>query len=235
MSLIDEAQQDIKISVDNWTLILIAAQAKGKEDLKGKEALVNRTIAALNREIKNFPSDKEGVRLANMASRLSAKLSELIPKFNKLPVPGCCYYTGKDYLKNVVAIAEKQERVENAMMQLKATPSENPKVKEYFQNALMKLKKGENVPLPDFYHATRALEGVITSQTIRQSIGGAAGPGTYMSCNNEGDIGYGPHAFAIDEGCLVDTSANTFTGRQPYNPLRLLTAHPGPGYTLAFH
>ena len=36
-----------------------------------------------------------------------------------------------------------------------------------------------------------------------------------MSCNNEGHIGYGPYAFAIDEGILVDTQAKFFTGRQP--------------------
>lgn len=185
-------------------------------EIKTKEEWVNRTIRAIHQEIKTMPSGQEEQRMVAIASRLASKLQQFIPKLNVLPVPGCCHYDGKDYLRNVVAIAEKQERIENALMQLKITPSHNPKVSEYFQTALVKLKKGNNVPLPDFYHATRAgLESIIKSQNILQSTQGAVGPGTYISCNNEGDSGYGPQAFAIDESCLVGTKATTFTGRKP--------------------
>ena len=117
---------------------------------------------------------------------------------------------------NVVTIAEKQERVEDAIKQIKITTGVDKKVSEYFQKTLTKLQHGINVPLPDFFHATRAgLENIIQTKTILQSTSGAAGPGTYMSCNNEGHIGYGPYAFAIDEGILVNTQAKFFTGRQP--------------------
>lgn len=70
--------------------------------------------------------------------------------------------------------------------------------------------------MPDYFHATRAgLESIIANQNILQSRTGATGPGTYISCNNEGDHGYGSHTFAIDEGNLADTVATFRTGRHP--------------------
>ena len=77
---------------------------------------------------------------------------------------------------NVVTIAEKQERVEDAIKQIKITTGVDKKVSEYFQKTLTKLQHGINVPLPDFFHATRTgLENIIQTKTIRQSTMGAAG------------------------------------------------------------
>lgn len=187
------------------------------DEIAEKQALVNRTITNLNDAIQNkVILGQEDKRLVEIARRLSTKLKQFIPYLKTAPVPGCCLYSGENYLMNVVTIAEKQERVEDAIKQIKITPGVDQRVSEYFQKTLKKLQNGINVPLPDFFHATRAgLESIIQSQTIRQSTSGYAGPGTYMSCNNEGHFGYGPYAFAIDEGILVDTQAKFFTGRLP--------------------
>lgn len=187
------------------------------EEIAAKQALVNRTISNLNDAIQNKEIlGQEDKRLVEIAKRLSSKLTQFIPYLTSAPVPGCCLYSGEDYLMNVVAIAEKQERVEDAIKQITITTGVNKKVSEYFQKTLAKLQNGINVPLPDFFHATRTgLESIIETKTIRQSISGFAGPGTYVSCNNEGHSGYGPYAFAIDESILVNTQAKFFTGRQP--------------------
>jgi len=188
------------------------------DEIVEKQALVKRTISNLNDAIQNkVILGQEEKRLVEIAKKLSFKLTQFIPFLNSAPVPGCCLYFGEDYLINVVTIAEKQERVEDAIKQIKlTTPEVDIKVSEYFQKTLTKLQHGINVPLPDFFHATRiGLENIIQTKTIRQSTSGVEGPGTYMSCNNEGHIGYGPYAFAIDEGILVNTQAKFFTGRQP--------------------
>ena len=178
---------------------------------------VNRTISLLDKEIQNKAiNNQEDKRLITIAKKLNEKLRLFIPRLTSFPVPGCCNYEGQDYLVNVVAIAEKQERVEKALAHLKINPVADTKVHDYFQRTLAKLKQGLNIPLPDFFHATRAgLESIIKDQTIRQSPSGAAGPGTYISSNNEGEHGYGSHAFAIDEGCVTGTSGKFFTGRRP--------------------
>lgn len=189
-----------------------------KDDLEEKEALVNKTITCLNDAIKNQAIvSQEDKRLVGIARKLSSRLAQFIPHLKTLPVPGCCCYCGEDdYLRNVVAIAEKQERVEDAIKLIKITAGVDAKVSDYFQRTLGNLQQGINVPIPDFFHATRAgLESIIQSKTILQSTNGYAGPGTYMSCNNEGHHGYGPYSFAIDEGVLVDTRARFFIGRQP--------------------
>lgn len=186
-------------------------------ELDDKEALVNRTIIELNEAIQNqLILGQEEKRLVEIARKLSSRLTQFIPYLKSAPVPGCCFYSGDNYLVNVVTIAEKQERVEDAIKQLKVTTGIDKKVSDYFHKTLAKLQQGINVPLPDFFHATRAgLESIIQTKTIRQSTSGLAGPGTYMSCNNEGHIGYGPYSFAIDESILVNTQAKIFTGRQP--------------------
>lgn len=187
------------------------------DEIAEKQALVNKTITHLNDAILNqVIAGQEEKRLVEIARKLSSKLTQFIPHLKSTPAPGCCFYRGDDYLRNVVAIAEKQERVEDAIKQIKIATGIDKKVSEYFQKTLTKLQQGINVPLPDFFHATRAgLENIIQTKSIRQSTSGAAGPGTYVSCNNEGHIGYGPYAFAIDEGILVDTQGKFFTGRQP--------------------
>jgi cardiolipin synthase len=186
-------------------------------ELAEKQALVNGTISNLNDAIQNqVIIGQEEKRLVEIARKLSSKLAQFIPYLKSAPVPGCCFYSGDDYLVKVVTIAEKQERVEDAIKQIKITTGVDKKVSDYFHKTLAKLQQGIDVPLPDFFHATRAgLESIIQTRTIRQSTSGAAGPGTYMSCNNEGHIGYGPYAFAIDESILVNTQAKFFTGRQP--------------------
>ncbi len=116
----------------------------------------------------------------------------------------------------MVTIAEKQERVDAALAYIKNTPGTDEKIKSYFQKTLEKLQSGINVALPDYFHATQAgLESIIASKTIVQSKTGLTGPGTYISCNNEGDHGYGSHTFAIDETCLIDTQGMFRTGRHP--------------------
>ncbi len=193
---------------------------ESQEDVEASLAkleLVQRTITALDNEILNkICTTQEEERLVTIAKKLRLKLIEYIPLLKKFSVPGCCHYFGNDYLKNIVAIAEKQERIEDAIKHIKLAPNSNTKVSEYFINTLKKLQAGNNVPLPDFYHATRSgLENIIQTKTILQSITGRAGPGTYVSCNNEGEFGYGTHAFGIDEASLADTQGNFFTGRLP--------------------
>lgn len=187
-----------------------------EEEVNEKVELINRTVTALNDEINKSPISQEHQRLISIAKRLSADLVKFIPSMKTKPVPGCCLYEGDDYLANVVAIAEKQEKVLAAMKYMKTMSGIDQKVTTFFQKTLSKLQSGINAPLPDYFHATRAgLENIIATQTILQSVTGLTGPGTYMSCNNEGDHGYGTHAFAIDEGCLIDTVANFRTGRKP--------------------
>jgi phosphatidylserine/phosphatidylglycerophosphate/cardiolipin synthase-like enzyme len=187
-----------------------------EEEVKEKLESINRTITALNAEINQTPTSQEHKRLIAIAKRLSNDLVKFIPYLTTAPLPGCCLYEGERYLANVVAIAEKQERVEAAIKYIKNADGIDQKVYEYFQKTLSKLQQGINVPLPDYFHATRAgFESIMKSQTILQSQTGLTGPGVYMSCNNEGDHGYGTHAFAIDEGCLIDTKGIFRTGRTP--------------------
>ncbi len=186
------------------------------EEINEKIEFINRTITALNDEINKTPTSQENQRLIAIANRLSADLVKFIPYMKTASVPGCCLYEGDNYLANVIAIAEKQERVETAIKHIKNMSGINQKVYDYFQKTLKKLQSGINAPLPEYFHATRAgLESIIASQNILQSKTGATGPGTYISCNNEGDHGYGSHTFAIDEGILVDTAATFRTGRHP--------------------
>lgn len=192
------------------------ADDSSDEETINKIELVNRTISALNSEINKNAISQENQRLMTIAKRLSADLLKFIPYLTTAPVPGCCLYEGENYLANVVAIAEKQERIESALKYIKNAIGVDRKVDDYFQKTLKKLQSGINAPLPDYFHATReGLESIIRSQNILQSKTGYTGPGTYISCNNEGDHGYGSHAFAIDEGCLVDTVAKFRTGRHP--------------------
>ena len=186
------------------------------EEVDKKIELINRTITLLNTEINKAPASQEHKRLISIAKRLSTDLASFIPHIKTAPVPGCCLYKGNNYLANVVAIAEKQERVENAIRYIKNISEVDQKVYDYFQKTLKKLQSGINVPLPDYFHATKnGLESIIASQNILQSKTGFTGSGTYISCNNEGDHGYGSHTFAIDEGCLIDTIGTFRTGRHP--------------------
>jgi phosphatidylserine/phosphatidylglycerophosphate/cardiolipin synthase-like enzyme len=186
------------------------------EEVHEKIALINRTVTALNNEINKTATSQENQRLLAIAKRLSADLVKFIPSMKTAPVPGCCLYEGDNYLANVITIAEKQERVETAIKYMKSVSGVNQKVYDYFQKKLKELQSGTNAPLPDYFHATRAgLESIIASQNILQSKTGATGPGTYISCNNEGDHGYGSHTFAIDEAILVNSTATFRTGRHP--------------------
>lgn len=186
------------------------------QEIHEKIEQVNKTLTALNNEINQPPTTLEHQRLISIAKRLSADLTKFIPNLDTSPVPGCCLYEGDNYLSNVVAIAEKQERVEAGIQYIKSTSGIDQKVHDYFQRTLKKLQAGQNAPLPDYFHASKSgVLSIINSKTIRQSANGLTGPGTYISCNNEGDHGYGMYAFAIDEGCLVDTSAIFRTGRHP--------------------
>lgn len=186
------------------------------EEIKAKVALVDKTVKALNDEINVLPLTQENQRLIAIAKRLSSDLVKFIPSLKNAPVPGCCLYEGENYLANVVSIAEKQEKIESAFQYIKTADKVDQKVQDYFQYVLGKLQSGINVPLPNYFHATReGLESIIQSKTILQSKTGFTGPGTYISCNNEGNHGYGSHTFAIDEGCLIDTNAFYRTGRHP--------------------
>lgn len=181
-----------------------------------KSALLHRTISDLNHEISKIPTSKEERRLIAIAKRLVADLSKLAPYLETTPLPGCCLYEGSHYLANVVAIAEKQERVQEAIRYLEQSNSDNQTAREFFYKCLEKLQSGYNVPLPDYFHATReGLESIIASKTLLQSKTGFTGPGVYLSCNNEGNYGYGSHTFALDEGCLVNSGGKFRTGRRP--------------------
>jgi len=190
--------------------------AASNDESSEKAESVKRTIARLNDEIIRAPMSQENQRLISIATRLSNDLIQFIPYLKTAPVPGCCLYDGNNYLATVIAIAEKQERVEAAFKYIKQTSGIDQKVHDYFQKKLNQLASGINAPLPDYFHATRTgLASIIAGQTILQSSTGLTGPGTYISCNNEGEHGYGNHTFAIDEGCLIDTAAIFRTGRHP--------------------
>lgn len=155
------------------------------------------------------------------AKRLKNQLEDSIPYLPTTSVSGCSHYHGKDYLETVVTIAEKQERTENAIHLLKSMKKIDIKVHEYFHKTLEKLKNGQNVPLPDFYHATKHVGDIIQTQMIRQSVAenGSEGIGTYISSNNEGDgyYRYGPYAFAIDEKCLRNSNAKYFNKERTHD------------------
>ncbi len=196
--------------------LIDATNALSDEEVNKNVAFINRTTAVLNDEINKTPTGQEHQRLIAIAKRLLTDLTNFISRIKTAPVPGCCFYNGDNYLYNVVVIAEKQERIEAALRYIKNVGGVDQKVTDYFQKTLQKLQSGINVPLPDYFHATKAgLESIIASKTILQSKTGFTGPGTYISCNNEGDHGYGSYTFAIDEGCLVDTKGTFRTGRHP--------------------
>jgi hypothetical protein len=190
-----------------------------QETVAQKTEIVNQTIRRLDDAIRNTViQTEEDKRLVSIATKLKSKLQEFIPMLSSSPVPGCCHYQGEDYLVNVVAIAEKQERVESAIKLINSSDKfkNNRKACDYFKRVSTQLKEGINIPLPDFFHATRSgLKSIIQTRNIMQSAVGHAGQGTYISCNNEGNYGYGEHAFAIDESCLIGTSGKCFTGRKP--------------------
>lgn len=206
----------IALHVNKTAELNATVNALPDEEVDKKVELINQTITLLNAEISKAPTSQEHQRVIAIAKRLVADLVSFIPRMKTAPVPGCCLYKGDNYLANVVAIAEKQERVETAMQYIKKVGGVDQKVYDYFQKTLQKMQSGINVPLPDYFHATRAgLEGIIASKSIIQSKTGVTGSGTYVSCNNEGDHSYGSHAFAIDESCLVDTKGIFRTGRHP--------------------
>lgn len=73
------------------------------------------------------------------------------------------------------------------------------KVDAYFQDALQRLGSGENVPVPMFYHASRAAADLIAgSSTLKKSSWGVQGPGVYFSTRDEHYGGYGDFTFAMD-------------------------------------
>lgn len=185
-------------------------------EVLAKIELVNRTLERLEEEIQQEPKSQEHLRQITIARRLSKDLGQFIPRLEIEPVPGACLYEGKDWLANVVDIAEKQARVLKAISYIQNTNDVDQKVANYFFSTLNKLRRGINVPLPDYFHATRTgLESIIESKTILQSSSGYTGSGVYVSNNNEGNHGYGSHTFAIDKSCLVDTVATFRTGRHP--------------------
>lgn len=186
-----------------------------------KSQLVKRTITVLTQEIQNKQViSKEDQRVVAAAKKIKAAIEQLKMTPDNSSIPGYCYYSGKDYLANVTVIAHKQERVEKAIQHIKTTAGIAVEVDQFFQNRLAKLQKGVNAPLPDYFHATTYVESIIKSKEIWQSSNGMLGRGTYMSNNNEGNFGYGPYAFAIDEDCLVDTSAFSLYARLPYPALK---------------
>jgi hypothetical protein len=178
-----------------------------------KIELINRTIQSINSAIRKAPKHTEGQKLVATAKKLVVDLAKRIFCMKEEALPGCCLYQGENYLAQVVAIAEKQERVQDAINYINRVGNIDQKVCDYFENTLRKLQAGINVPLPDYFHATRhGVKSIIENQKIWQSwdLDNSAGHGTYMSTNNEGDYGYGPHAFAIDAGVLKDSGGYYF-------------------------
>lgn len=179
---------------------------------------IRQTLKVLTKEIqKQNPITKEEQRLVKAANKIK-DLLEKYPIASNTPVPGYCFYNGNNLLMNMTTIARKQDRIEKAINYIQKTKVIDSKVAQYFQNSLAKLQKGMNVPLPDYFHASRSgVLGIIRAKQIYQSSCGLLGPGAYISTNNEGHCGYGPHTFAIDEGCLVDTTASSFSARKAYS------------------
>lgn len=152
-------------------------------------------------KMKNEPPDKEReVRLKNWI--------QLLEKGKENPLlPSAPYFV------------KKHARISKAVKYIKNAQGIDKKVHDYFQKTLAKLTQGIDVPLPDYYHATRYLEGfqgIIKIKQIKKSVDGARGQGVYISTNNEGHYGYGPYTFAIDEAILKNTTAKFFYGRESY-------------------
>lgn len=206
------AGQDI-VAADTGTAVVgKSEQQTDAQVLRNK--IINKTLERLKAEASKVNGSQENKRRSAIAGLICARLTQCA-SVDELTMPGCCLYQGDDYLAQVVAIAEKQERVVRAINYINTAGNINQNVRDYFERVLQKLKAGVNVPLPDYFHATEdGFSGIISSKTIKQSIDGRVGAGTYMSSNNEGDLGYGPYAFAIDSGTLIDTKARFF---QPFS------------------
>lgn len=86
------------------------------------------------------------------------------------------------------------------------------KVDAYFQDVLQRLGSGENVPVPMFYHASRATDLIAESPTLKQSVHGVQGDGVYFSTRDEHYNGRGDFTFAMDPKQVeVDTLSVTYS------------------------
>ena len=91
----------------------------------------------------------------------------------------------------------------------------------FFERAQSKLDRGENVCLPEVFHATKttnSIKSILTSGAIWMQPG-CKGRGAYVSTRDE--IQYGLFTFAIDLKSLQNTSAIFFSaGEVPQDPLQ---------------
>lgn len=132
--------------------------------------VVSNFISTVNEEIQKKPKTQEDKRLINTAKRLLKDLEEFIPYLETEQAPGFVYYEGENYLANVIAIAEKLERINNALKYIKKSEGIDQEVQNYFQNTLEKLQSGINIPLPDyFYESLDAQQSLKEKDKIRPS------------------------------------------------------------------
>ncbi|MFZ4772446.1 MAG: hypothetical protein ACOYK9_00440 [Chlamydiia bacterium] len=187
-----------------------------------KALILKETISKIQKGIEEIKDPgAEEKRLIRASKELIKKLEQLAPQIAFENVPGFCFYSGDDYLKNVVMIGEKLVIVSDALSQIHQSPDQDERVTAYFNRIYDKLRSGINVPLPAFFHATEdGLEDILKTRVILQSSDGYVGPGAYISTNDEGELAlndegelaFGPFTFAIDEDALVDTEGVYFLG-----------------------
>ena len=97
------------------------------------------------------------------------------------------------------------------------------KVNDYFENRIARLRTGENVAIPFYYHATgktvvhsrnnvlkpkEVLYSLATTQTLNKSSGGVQGPGVYFSNSDESHNNYGPYTIAMDPSLVEGDGIN---------------------------
>lgn len=177
---------------------------------------LHQTKLLLDSEVEKRTKDSNKNKFfIEMVDKVFAQLNAETKKYELNPS-----YKGLD--SNSLEIANKHIRILKAVNHIKQAKGIDKKVQDYFQKTLEKLQQGVNVPLPDYYHATKTsngAKGIIGKKLIIQSTGGHSGPGVYISTNNEGHYGYGPYTFAIDQAILKNTSAKYFIGRTAIPPL----------------
>lgn len=89
-------------------------------------------------------------------------------------------------------------------------PSVHKEVTEFFQTTLAKLAKGENAPIPRWYHSTQFENvGKITESRKLIMSKPKLGEGVYLSSVPE-TKGYGPFTFTFDEQDIEDADAEFF-------------------------
>lgn len=182
----------------------LAALIEKQEALEGAIARLEGAIG--KREHLHFVT--EATEIVNALKTLHLR----VVRGENVEIPEHYLYAGNEFLPIIV----KQNLFIKALYHIKTNAVEGvtKKVNDYFLDALGKLQKGQNIPLPNFYHSTPKTEfvaSIIKSGKIKPNLA-PAGYGACLSTNDEAvDPRFGPYTFAIDQSHLVDSEGYFFT------------------------